>query len=110
MTDDGTTFSVFLDGRAANKSKPAGANKHALPLKTAGGFVVGNWADENRGYCGDIAGVMFYDSCLSSGDINTVMAASKPSQPPAPRCPLPAPPGHPKQQLSSVVLHLVDCT
>jgi DUF1680 family protein len=79
LSDDGTKFSLLLDGRVI------ATGKHTQPPKTAGGFVVGNWADKNRGYCGDIAGVQFYKSCLSSGDINAIIAASKPTKPPTPK-------------------------
>ena len=79
VTDDGSTFSVWLDGRVT------GTGKHSIPPKTAGGFVIGDWADLNRAYCGNIAGVQFFDSVLQSADLIAAMAATKPTTPPPPQ-------------------------
>ena len=79
VTDDGSSFSLWLDGKVIATSK------HTMPPKTAGGFVIGDWADENRPYIGNIAGVQFYTSVLGSADLLAAMAATKPTQPPPPQ-------------------------
>jgi hypothetical protein len=79
MTDDGSQFHLWLDGKVIANGK------HTIPLKTAGGWTVGGWADENRPYSGDIAGVRFYAEALNSADLLAAMAATKPNKSPSPK-------------------------
>ena len=73
--DDGSSFSLWLDGKVIVTSK------HSIPPKTAGGFVIGDWADLNRPYSGNIAGVQFFDSVLQVRPMSppSVRSSSGPS-------------------------------
>jgi hypothetical protein len=77
-TDDGATVTLYLDGVVVGS--------HAMkdPTRaTAGGFIVGGWADRNRYFSGMLSGVHFYTACLAASDVVAAMQATRPQGEPS---------------------------
>ena len=82
VSDTGTSFTLYLDGKALVTNTQHVNRKHKM--NTAAGFVIGGWADENRMWKGALAGIQFYGTVLSLGDITAIMKSTKPTAKPPP--------------------------
>jgi hypothetical protein len=78
VTDDGTTVTIYLDGKVVG-SRPVKDPRR----NTQGGFMVGGWADRNRYFAGVLSGVQLYSSAVSAADVFAAMWQSKPTGEPA---------------------------
>ena len=72
-------MTLLLDGSAI------GGGTHRSPPTTSAGAIIGGWGiARDRNYAGGLAGVELYTACLSSEQVGSVMARTKPSGPPPP--------------------------
>ena len=79
VTDDGKKVTLLLDGSVI------GGGTHRSPPTTSAGAIIGGWGiARDRNYAGGLAGVELYTACLSSEQVGSVMARTKPSGPPPP--------------------------